>query len=97
MKELINEKLLEINEDKLYHELINHYYKILENEERQNEELAKKLKDAINEKGKSSSGRTSNAHEFSFDRKNKQVTFYVDCGWEYINPWYILSKVYVAE
>ena len=50
-----------------------------------------------NEKGKSSSGRTINTHEFSFDRKNKQVTFYVDCGWEYINPWYILSKAYVAE
>ena len=47
IKELINEELLVINEDKLYDEIINHYYKILENEERQNEELAKKLKYAI--------------------------------------------------
>ena len=47
IKELKNKKLLEISEEKLYDALIEHYHEILENEERQNEELAKKLKNAI--------------------------------------------------
>lgn len=42
--ELKNEKLINSNEDTAYTELTNHYYKILKDEEKQNEDLAKKLK-----------------------------------------------------
>ena len=47
LKELKNKKLLIVNEEKIYDELINHYYLILESEERQNELLADRLKKNI--------------------------------------------------